>query len=394
MTTPDARRAAALHLHDAFVKTRGEEWLRFQGSSMAPTLREGDLLSVRHVAPGELAFGDIVVFEVAEAQHRASAALRAAAPHVAAHQRRQRVARSTALSRRTAWSARSARCAVARRASTCSAAGGVGCRAPSRWCRCSRRSAFRSAAAVRRRWFLARLASVSSGASCACSAVAGGRSARCCGRCRAVSAMTLRSTLHPGCQRPGPRIGDRPAPAYAGSTSKPRAVTAERYFDAVQSPTTPPNGAPAGRSSGAFGSRDRRCGCASPGRPSWPQRPTRSAISPRPTIANRDEVERRRPHRLPVRQRLDANGVAGVALVAAGAGRPRRRPRSLRRARSWSPSAGGTASSACSTARGGAPVLDPRRRRLPVQRARLAAADAACTAGCGCAACSCCTPAR
>ena len=66
MTTPDARRAAALHLHDAFTKTRGEVWLRFQGSSMAPTLREGDLLGVRHVMPDELAVGDIVVFEVAE----------------------------------------------------------------------------------------------------------------------------------------------------------------------------------------------------------------------------------------------------------------------------------------------------------------------------------------
>jgi signal peptidase I len=67
MTTPDARRAAALQLHDAFVKTRGEQWLRFQGGSMAPTLREGDLLSVRYVAADELAFGDIVVFEIAEA---------------------------------------------------------------------------------------------------------------------------------------------------------------------------------------------------------------------------------------------------------------------------------------------------------------------------------------
>lgn len=82
MTTPDPRRAAALHLHDAFVKTRGEEWLRFQGISMAPTLREGDLLSVRHVAAGELAFGDIVVFEGAEASvvHRLLCAPRLRAP--------------------------------------------------------------------------------------------------------------------------------------------------------------------------------------------------------------------------------------------------------------------------------------------------------------------------
>ena len=82
MTTPDARRAAALHLHDALVKTRGEEWLRFQGSSMAPTLCEGDLLSVRHVAAGELAFGDIVVFEGAEASvvHRLLCAPRLRAP--------------------------------------------------------------------------------------------------------------------------------------------------------------------------------------------------------------------------------------------------------------------------------------------------------------------------
>lgn len=67
MTTPETRRTLALHLHDAFVKSRGEVWLRFQGGSMAPTLREGDLLCIRHVAPDELAFGDIVVFELAEA---------------------------------------------------------------------------------------------------------------------------------------------------------------------------------------------------------------------------------------------------------------------------------------------------------------------------------------
>jgi hypothetical protein len=82
MTTPDARRAAALHLHDAFVKAHGEEWLRFQGSSMAPTLREGDLLSVRHVAADELAFGDVVVFAVAEASvvHRLLCAPRLRTP--------------------------------------------------------------------------------------------------------------------------------------------------------------------------------------------------------------------------------------------------------------------------------------------------------------------------
>jgi hypothetical protein len=40
----------------------------FQGRSMAPTLRDGDLLRVRHVAPDELAFGDIVVFDVAQAR--------------------------------------------------------------------------------------------------------------------------------------------------------------------------------------------------------------------------------------------------------------------------------------------------------------------------------------
>lgn len=67
MTTSDARRAAALDLHDSFVKTRGEEWLRFQGVSMTPTLREGDLLKIRHTAAGELTFGDIVVFAGAEA---------------------------------------------------------------------------------------------------------------------------------------------------------------------------------------------------------------------------------------------------------------------------------------------------------------------------------------
>lgn len=67
MTAPEARRAAALHLHDAFVEIHGEVWLRFQGDSMAPTLREGDLLRVRYVAPDELAFGDIVVFALAEA---------------------------------------------------------------------------------------------------------------------------------------------------------------------------------------------------------------------------------------------------------------------------------------------------------------------------------------
>jgi hypothetical protein len=67
MITPEARRAAALHLHDAFAQTRGEIWLRFQGSSMAPTLREGDILGVRQVATAELACGDIVVFAVAEA---------------------------------------------------------------------------------------------------------------------------------------------------------------------------------------------------------------------------------------------------------------------------------------------------------------------------------------
>jgi len=67
MTTSEGRRAAALHLHDALAKRRAEVWLRFQGASMAPTLREGDLLRVRHVAPDELGFGDIVVFEVAEA---------------------------------------------------------------------------------------------------------------------------------------------------------------------------------------------------------------------------------------------------------------------------------------------------------------------------------------
>lgn len=66
MTTPDARRVAALHLHDAFTKTRGEAWLRFRGGSMAPTLRDGDLLRLRQVALDELAFGDIVVFKVGE----------------------------------------------------------------------------------------------------------------------------------------------------------------------------------------------------------------------------------------------------------------------------------------------------------------------------------------
>lgn len=65
MTTPETRRLAAQHLHDALAKTRGEEWLRFCGDSMTPTLCEGDLLRVRYVAPDELAFGDIVVFDVA-----------------------------------------------------------------------------------------------------------------------------------------------------------------------------------------------------------------------------------------------------------------------------------------------------------------------------------------
>jgi hypothetical protein len=82
MTTPDGLRAAALNLHDAVVKMRGEEWLRFQGRSMAPTLREGDLLRVRHVAADELAFGDIVVFKGADASvvHRLLGAPRLRTP--------------------------------------------------------------------------------------------------------------------------------------------------------------------------------------------------------------------------------------------------------------------------------------------------------------------------
>jgi hypothetical protein len=67
MTTPETRRAAALQLRDAVAKTRGEVWLRFRGGSMAPTLRDGDLIRVRQVAPDALAFGDIVVFEAAQA---------------------------------------------------------------------------------------------------------------------------------------------------------------------------------------------------------------------------------------------------------------------------------------------------------------------------------------
>lgn len=67
MTTSDARREAALRLRNAFATTSGRVWLRFQGRSMAPTLRDGDLLCVRHVAPGDLAAGDIVVFEAAHA---------------------------------------------------------------------------------------------------------------------------------------------------------------------------------------------------------------------------------------------------------------------------------------------------------------------------------------
>ena len=54
---PHSRRTAIV---EAVAKTRGEVWLRFQGGSMAPTLREGDLIRVRHVAPDALAFGDIV----------------------------------------------------------------------------------------------------------------------------------------------------------------------------------------------------------------------------------------------------------------------------------------------------------------------------------------------
>ena len=67
MTTSDARRQAALRLRDAFATTTGRVWLRFQGRSMAPTLREGDLLCVRRVAPADLAAGDILVIEVADA---------------------------------------------------------------------------------------------------------------------------------------------------------------------------------------------------------------------------------------------------------------------------------------------------------------------------------------
>jgi hypothetical protein len=78
MTALDARRAAARHLHDAFVTARGEQWLRFEGHSMAPMLRPGDLLSVRQVTAHELARGDIVVFARGDANvvHRLLAAPR------------------------------------------------------------------------------------------------------------------------------------------------------------------------------------------------------------------------------------------------------------------------------------------------------------------------------
>ena len=58
----DARRAAALSLRDAFVAQTGEMWLRFQGRSMAPMLRDGDLLRIRCGATPAPACGAIVAF--------------------------------------------------------------------------------------------------------------------------------------------------------------------------------------------------------------------------------------------------------------------------------------------------------------------------------------------
>lgn len=58
----EARRAAALNLRDAFVAQTGELWLRFEGQSMAPLLRDGDLLRVRCGATPAPARGAIVAF--------------------------------------------------------------------------------------------------------------------------------------------------------------------------------------------------------------------------------------------------------------------------------------------------------------------------------------------
>jgi hypothetical protein len=62
----ESRRAAARRLRDTFLAQKGEAWLRFQGRSMAPLLRDGDLLRVRHGASA-LARGAIVVFNDGDA---------------------------------------------------------------------------------------------------------------------------------------------------------------------------------------------------------------------------------------------------------------------------------------------------------------------------------------
>jgi hypothetical protein len=59
---PEGRRAAAERLHGNFSVEKGELWLRFEGRSMAPMLRDGDLLRVRLGAPRDLACGTIVAF--------------------------------------------------------------------------------------------------------------------------------------------------------------------------------------------------------------------------------------------------------------------------------------------------------------------------------------------
>jgi len=61
MLTDEARLQAALELREV-AGQRGRWKLAFRGSSMLPTLREGDLLSVVRASAGELGGGEIVVF--------------------------------------------------------------------------------------------------------------------------------------------------------------------------------------------------------------------------------------------------------------------------------------------------------------------------------------------
>ncbi len=60
--TTESRGAAARRLRDTFAAHKGESWLRFQGRSMLPMLRDGDLLRVRHGPPSAIGCGAIVVF--------------------------------------------------------------------------------------------------------------------------------------------------------------------------------------------------------------------------------------------------------------------------------------------------------------------------------------------